>query len=796
MSGARNWIVAALLGAGITAGGFAVWNGWSGYRGAAESSAPPEPAGIALPDAHQHGPPTTGSGSIAAHEGAPDHGHGTGQHQPDSAPADHAGAAPAQSNGLQIDRELVASADRGIHGGRALPEAVITSAWQLLSSGSHDRAALLLRQNTEGADPASSSPVAEMFIWLGLAEELCGRWSLAEAAYARGLRGSPGQRAEGFALAGLARVWLARDKPQEALRLAADLFLQSATLARTSPWLQSEVEWLFADAAQRNYMAGRRRVAEEWAVVPFRPPPDVERMVSELWGRRDEVLDGLPAETAPPPVAAGPEMTAAPHPAETPVAEVLFEPWNSTSPAPPHDLDFDAEAQPVPALILELASRAGWRPTLSQEAKSHLAGRGKSVHVRQQPVECILDAILLPLGVSWEVREGELAVWRQGEQAGTGADAEAARRLLAAFANRHDRDPRRDVALLGIGNIALEEGDHDQAAASYELLWQRRVRGDLATSLMLNRALLQRALGRTENSLVELYRAADATWDSSLQSTAWINIAELCVELGKFDEAQSAAVRAARLQTSDEMARRAAIVQAIAYHWQSSPWAANQVVFDARQMLAGSRHQSLASFLACYGRYLGSQSQAARSAEQPRLLIALGNLPQQDALRPPVAGLVAAAWAQLGFEDLAAGVLMAALATGCEPYWHNRLALDLAVRQRALPRAEAAEILEFLANSAPPEAAAVAQLERAQLQFSEREFGSARDSARAAARLATDTLTRQQAIHLLGMVYNALDQPHAAALCFAGYMPGDPQPENSQRGASGHVPVSAGRNSR
>lgn len=752
---ALPWLVAALFCAGVVAGTAAFWPASNGTKA----------------DPHQQGPGLVEGSSSHAPPSADQH---PGSGQPaESARESH--LAELVSEGiLDVDRELAGDA-------QLVPESLLVQSRELILAGGFERAATLIRRHKDSQSPGQSPRWAECQVWLGLAEELAGNLRQAEAAYATALRHRPGNKAEVFALAGLVRIWLAGGRVDEALELATDLYLQSGLLTRGDGWAAAEINWLLAMSlveSERLAKQGRGLTSPLWFELP---PPAVELMVSALWPAELESGETSLEETDPPPP---PALQAAFGNDEGLPAALAEHATAAGDPATPHpvpnvggdlgNIDVNLPAQTFQQLYQQIASGPGWSVVATTSARDRLAGRAKSILVTSQPVGLLLDLLSLSESLAWQVQGRELRLDLATPDEVSAMRLRCGADLLARFAEMHPADRRHAWCQVARGNLALELGQADEAAQHWHEAWRLGATGELAAGLLVNQSLLSERLGRLDDARRQLYDAIDSTWNLGLQGEAWSRIARLALARGEFAEARHAASRSARLASDDTARRGAALALATAYLLEDNPWAANQVIFESRDLLGDSPVAAEAAFLGSYSRYLGSQTTVAKNKEEPRLLAALTASALGPGLTPAGASLVSDAWRRLGFNDRAAQAITSHVTVGAGEYWDGRLALMLA-ECRKLDGApdDAARVLGRVARQADSNVSAQATLELARLQHSKGDYSAAISSARSLLDPAVDDTFRKAALGVMGSAYQRLEQPYAAALCFAGICPLD-----------------------
>ena len=103
-----------------------------------------------------------------------------------------------------------------------------------------------------------------------------------------------------------------------------------------------------------------------------------------------------------------------------------------------------------------------------------------------------------------------------------------------AFRRVLDIDPEDEVALTAVGHTAFQAGNRDEAVSMLEQV-AGRVTG--ASTAAISLVEMYRTLGRPEEALVAARKVAEADQENEL---AALDVAELALEIDKFDEAAEA----------------------------------------------------------------------------------------------------------------------------------------------------------------------------------------------------------------------------------------------------------------
>ena len=646
---------------------------------------------------------------------------------------------------------------------------LLVEARSSLMAGGYDRAAKLFRKQIEHISLREPGSAANKFVWLGISEELAGRVEAAELAYSTALRGQPDKAGRSVAIAGLTRTWLAQKRFDEAIGLLTDVFLQSDIYAPDNSWLQAESRWLLA-TAMRNLALDNPVFARSKQPVYFLEPAFNLEVVIEL----------LSPEITAPKLALSPTVEEpaipeskpeepSPLPAKRPGVQAVQLPSNQMDLI---TLDINLDTQPIFAIAQQVVAIAEVTLDVDPSARTRMTGRSKAVHTSDQNAAAFLDVLLAPLGLEWKQVDDVVHVFENTSLAESPFRLAMASRLYFQFTIQNQSDNRQGYVQLNIGNIALMNGDFDSASSAYQGAIQSGVTGELLSRILANQAMLNRALGRNDRSISDLYHAIDSSYDQELHGELWSQLSEIALGSGRIDEAITAATRAIRISGSDASVGRAAIALASAYMFKNNPWAANQAIFEAQSVLENSSMADAGRFLGSYSRLLGSRSELAKKRETTRLLESLAKLNSSEKIPAAVGWLAARAWAEFGMDENAIAAVGKTLETANDEFWVGRLSWELAkIHQRGMQNEQAFSILEHLAESSEDESGRQARIELARMQLQAGEPAKCLSTLQVLFATAASEPEKRDALKVMGDAYSVSGQPYAAALCYAGMLP-------------------------
>jgi|LakMenEpi03Aug12_release.lakeMendotaPanAssembly.Ray.scaffolds.fasta_scaffold79192_3 tetratricopeptide (TPR) repeat protein len=699
---------------------------------------------------------------------------GPEDHDDHSEHADPNQHADVKTNSEKLLRSL--AFDLGLDEELSLEETesrLLRSADQYMLLGNYNGALKLIRSILQSEQ---SHPDPVVLCRLALAEELRGNYSLAEKAYLQAIKRPTSRSIEVLNLAGLARVWLMNRKPSEAIELLSDIVLQSSRFETGSAFLDGEVLSLLATAQRQIALSGR-------AVNPFSvdgvefssPAIDLE-----------QTIDVLQANSTPKPMLASTEPVHATegHAGEGHEGEQHEEPPTAenasglqvlareSDQAEAITLAAQLEVTPLMTLLEQLGAATGLKFEFDDAAPGMLKGRSKSLHFDKLNFGTVLDAMLGSIRLGWSQDGSTIRISALAQDQESAAGLAAANRTWQQFLQNVPRDRRTAFARFEQGNLRLMEKQYDEAAAEYQAALQAGARDDMAAKIHLNQARLNAALGRMDEAVALLYRAIDTASNKHVAALAYFLISQFQLQLGELDESLAATSRSISLSQEEPLTTQAVLQQTRIYLLQNKPFAANQAIFQQRQLFNENPEKVTAGFLGSLSRFLGSELPEARRNESYRLVSFMDELQSSPAISTIDRYLIGRAWQNLGFDDKALGQLETAIAGCTETYWRERLLFELAIQhQRHRDYEEAIRCYQHLARAGNLETATTAKIQILEAQLELRQFPEAIATGREllAAKLAPEQ--QKSVLTSLGLAYRQIGEPYAAALCFAGMLP-------------------------
>ena len=650
---------------------------------------------------------------------------------------------------------------------------VLRQADQLLLVGNYADSAKLTRILLTRA---SVQKDATLLIRLALAEERRGNYVAAEKAYLQAVKQQNDKATEIIGLSGLARVWLLQKKTDEAIDLLSDLALQAATFDEPVPFMHGEILMLFAYAARDKALLTIDNDRYSLSGLEFsQPEVDLEFTIDLLQSSMRTQAPAGSTQSNENAVEGGPAVAGENAGIDQPANEGVKQPISlvarSSNSANEIVLDVETEFVPLILLLEQLGMASQLQVDIDVEAQALLSGRSKVLNLRNASLAGILDALLVSIDLSWQQVDGVITVVPSTSDSESNwlAVSERTWQQFLAAVSKDRRTPRCQFEL---GNLQLLKRNFDGSSAFYQTAIGSGAKGELAAKILLNHARLDRMLGRNDESIKMLYRAIDTTLDTQAQALAYYLMSQIATSAGEFRIATNSAFRAVSLAGEDGLGKYAVLALMRVYLLENKPFAANQALFKGQAVFQDADEVAAAAFLGSFARYIGSEMPDAKRSESYRLVNDLTEVAKIKQLSPIDRYLAARAYQLLGFDQLAVDEFQKALSESTDAYWQNRILFELAVEQcRRHEIDDALKWFEHLANLPNLEMAVLAKLQIVEIRLQQREFETCISACREILGMQLTPEQKRQTLQAMGLAYRQLNEPYAAALCFAGMLP-------------------------
>ncbi len=632
---------------------------------------------------------------------------------------------------------------------------------------------------------------SDIAIRLGLCAEFDDRPAVAAQHYRRALDKPATTNHRLLALSGISRTWIERGNRREALHILSDLFIESLGKTKMPEEIQAQINYQLGvaiqDLALKDYHYDLNRAD---GVSFLNTPPELAPIL-ELLNSNAAVGEKFQNQTSKGSSSTFQASTGDKN-SSVPTHQLPASVFSSTTLTDDHPritvlqrpndsidlmiVDVDSGLQPLSVITKNLTAACELELFASDQARTAIIGRSKSIHVTEASASQLLDHLLIPLQLFWYQDDRGIHLLSLDEpdsdplvkEFWQSAMERAFRRFNVAFPG----DYRQMSALLSRGNLKFIRGDLDRAANQYQELSNLNPKDEMLARLFFNIGKVEMQLGRNENSIRHFYHAVDQSYDTQFQSTGYWLVGQLSLEVGILDDAIKASGRALSLAHTDQQKRQAALTMSRAYLLSNQPFSANQVLFTHHRAFQGTELEPTAAVLGCYARFVGVTDEISRDIESHRLLAAVAMAPDNQYENFLDIYIAARAYQELGFQERAIEKLTLAADSTTIATWRRRFLFELGVQLTYAGNLEkATPIFEFLMEGDEDQWLENSLLQLAQIYVTRQRN---RDCIMICEQLWGRSLSdaaKKTTLDAMGRAYRNLGEHHSAALCFAGMIP-------------------------
>jgi tetratricopeptide (TPR) repeat protein len=597
---------------------------------------------------------------------------------------------------------------------------------------------------------ASGAPAEAIEFRIGLCAEALGDNERAMQCYRQISRGASAPALRDACRLGQARVWAregeftAAAAELSALRLAPSSGLGRGRIAAAAAHLLGDALCRQVTAATTGALLADRGV--------IAPPIATDVNLLELSEEQGE-----PA-AAPPPTREGFDIV-------------------SRSGSQPDDIELTGTmgTAPVRDVVERLTDAVGMTATWSQTATQLVLGSSRPIAVDGIDLATLLDLLLTPSGVLWQL-DGEgvsvFAAHEVPERERRELELATARRALTAALDRFPDGGLASMSLFWLGNLAFLEQQWDAASLYYHRVLEQFPQCLGAADAWFNEAKVRLVRGESAAALQGFLHVTDAARGGESEPAAFLYSGRLLLEAGEPRRALPRLLRARMLARDTDARREATLLLCLSYLLDDNPHGANVVLMEHRWDLDQDGAHDVAALLASLARHRGMTDPRLRQREAPVLLAALSHVAPEDFFGRYGWWVIASAYRELGLEERARKTFEEALRQTEPVAFDRRIRYELACQWDAAGRTETARsMLEELAAGSDLAWSRRAQLHLGEISLRAGDLPAALDFARQAASNDDDPDCQIDALKLLGRVYQRSGDHAAAAICFAGALP-------------------------
>lgn len=583
----------------------------------------------------------------------------------------------------------------------------------------------------------------------------------------------------GLAIAGLARVYIARQRAKDAIELLSSLGSKIQSRNELSNGVRSQLGLQWARALEAKALGAdqeRQPTAEERLTLAAGISEDLSypsSLAVVKISQSPEVFLALVDQTAV-------ETSAKPTPTlglgeSRLLVKVLQRPTDS---AESISVSVESSLHPLMLLLNDLEAKVQLSIRFSDRAKKVASLRSGAFNIESITLGAMLDQLLVAHGLVWQQEGSVIYVTSEAEAKRQGGlhqfELASAARAFRRFELDFPEDRFRIAALMSRARLATREGQLTGARNLYRELEQIGPKGEVQAQLLFNQAKLNLLQQRRDDAKSLLYKAVDQTLDRNLQSSSYGLLSRLHLTAGELEQAIKTGRRALVTSTTNRQKRIATIAQARAYLLSQNPFSANQTLFqNSEAVKAGGGNAAVASMLSAYAHSIGLSEKHKHSllAAKIRLLTAIDAFsaePSDSFADYYIAGL---AYADNGWRKRAIEMMLLALSKPDLGQWQRQLTFEVAtLLKEDGQELQAISLFKKIGEGNDTwQTQALHQV--ASLYFKAGKTKRCVEICRAILKKEIDAQQEEETLHLLGLAFQRQGEHHSAALCFAGMLP-------------------------
>lgn len=444
-------------------------------------------------------------------------------------------------------------------------------------------------------------------------------------------------------------------------------------------------------------------------------------------------------------------------------------------------LRIQRDSVPLRNLVEEVAELTGHANSWSEAAMR--AADGHVVSIRQENVSLAiaLDQMMATVGLGWDFADGQVSIFSQDDNLTADVlrriQITAADRLLRYAVANHGDNPLAVYSELAIGNVRFESGADAEAVVDFSRVRQRYPNSTTLLLAQFNEAKSLNRLGRIDEAIAAYFRVGDGGQGHPLQSVGYALAGRLLLEEGRTASAIRPLIRGLSSQSSlSDQTAIPSLTLASAYTLAGNHHAAAQVLMEQREHIRGTTYESIADFLASFGRYQVAADDLQKTRRGRDVVRSVGNLTYSISIGDHLHIILGDAFSAVGLSSQMEAHYRRVLNTNVAPYVDRLIRHRLAEYYSEVGNiAEAKQVLESIVATAPHRSSVRAAIKLARLEFMD-------DSPEVCLELCRVLLDEEipeeekaNVLRLMGEVYQSREQHYQAALCFAGMLPGEGQ---------------------
>jgi tetratricopeptide (TPR) repeat protein len=402
--------------------------------------------------------------------------------------------------------------------------------------------------------------------------------------------------------------------------------------------------------------------------------------------------------------------------------------------------------------------------------------RTTNVVVQDTNLASVLDALLETAGTFWTVREQQITVHELSRAEPALVRSYRVDRALRTARNAlalYPEAPTAHWTYLCLGNVNFWSGNFTDALSAYQELERRVERREFAYAVWFNQAKTYMQLRQLQKARETFFHAIDELGGDSVEAVAYAYLGRLFLEDAEVENANRYLARGLSLARGDDTRQVCAIILACGYLQANNPQAANQTLFDHRDVLKAEPVLSQASFVSALARFraaVGSTEQLRRGRD---LASALAAVEPSRFFSTVGYLLVGQAYAEIGLPNSMVDVLRTGIEASPDNVLREQMQWLLAehfAEYEKWPAAE--EAYQRLVTDGRTDLARRARFGLARIDFDRGQYQSCLSRCYELISATASLEEKTEILRLMGRVYERQAEHYKAALCFAGMVPG------------------------
>jgi len=430
----------------------------------------------------------------------------------------------------------------------------------------------------------------------------------------------------------------------------------------------------------------------------------------------------------------------------------------------------------VESLLRNMITGCRMTCQFSDAALETLQGRTQRVHVSEQTLALLLDAITISSGVAWQLKDSVVHIVSPEELTASElrqSRLNAAERLLRLAVMEDPGSPQAGHSRLALSTLLFEQKRAADALQFLQVQVESSPRSIVETEAAFNLGKCLMILNQRDEAVQAFLRSIDSSGGlTDVRIASYIFHSRILLEDNNGKKAIQSMMRGLSLSEGSELKPYAALHLASVYLMLDNPQGANAVLMERRDELADGPGRKGAAFLSALARFRAAVLADRREREGAAVVSALTEFDASGYCGGHWAVLVGGACEELGLSRESTDAYVLALKKLPSSDLRNKTILRLAARYQAESQYEEARLLlATLTSSEASHLTLLARLRSAEVALDQ----NRPQEAIAACRLLIDSTEEPQieraALKIMGQAFERMKNHQAAIYCFAGLLP-------------------------